>query len=167
MSLTLSKAVERGMSLACIEYGRGLVSLMFERDLLSCSLEEGLKMVVVDSVVSRRSSASRAREAKIQLPFCGVNNELCWGVKKNGGLYTQCKNKSSEFCGKCSGDIRGRGSANWVDGKGKSPTLYVDYAEKRGIDLEKAKAFAESILSGDVVVKHSEDEVSDSKDIPF
>ena len=31
----------------------------------------------------------------------------------------------------------------------------------------QAKAFAESILSGDVVVKHSEDEVSDSKDIPF
>ena len=31
----------------------------------------------------------------------------------------------------------------------------------------QAKTFAESILSGDVVVKHSEDEVSDSKDIPF
>ena len=31
----------------------------------------------------------------------------------------------------------------------------------------QAKAFAESILSGDVVVKHSEDEVSSSKDIPF
>ena len=31
----------------------------------------------------------------------------------------------------------------------------------------QAKAFSESILSGDVVAKHSEDEVSDSKDIPF
>ena len=31
----------------------------------------------------------------------------------------------------------------------------------------QARAFSESILSGDVVAKHSEDEVSDSKDIPF
>jgi len=31
----------------------------------------------------------------------------------------------------------------------------------------QAKGFAESILSGDVVVKHSEDEVSSSEDIPF
>ena len=33
--------------------------------------------------------------------------------------------------------------------------------------VRTSKSFAESILSGDVVVKHQKMKVSDSKDIPF
>ena len=44
----------------------------------------------------------KQKAATIVLPFCGIiNRENCYAMKKNHGLYTQCKKKKKKGCEYC------------------------------------------------------------------
>ena len=111
ISTTMTAAVERGMRVASVEFALDVIGQLSSEGVLTCSLEEAVKMFDFDSVkvVSSRSKASKKRESgksksakkaskskitakpTLILPFCGeIQGDWCKGVKLNHGLHTQC-----------------------------------------------------------------------------
>ncbi len=107
----MTAAVERGMRVASVEFALDVIGQLSSEGVLTCSLEEAVKMFDFDSVkvVSSRSKASKKRESgksksakkaskskitakpTLILPFCGeIQGDWCKGVKLNHGLHTQC-----------------------------------------------------------------------------
>ena len=60
-----------------------------------------------EDVVSKKKELKKkeSNKAKVVLPFCGeVNEEICFGVKKNHSLFTQCRNNKEsgkDLCKTC------------------------------------------------------------------
>ena len=106
----------------------------------------------LDTVVTKRSN--------IPIPFCGVIQEnSCYGIRLNHGLYTQCTNNPSDYsniyqlCSTCSNQAnknsnneptygfitkRVEQSNNFRDPKGKAPVNYGNIMEKLNITREEA-----------------------------
>jgi len=123
ISTTMTAAVERGMRLASVEFALDVIGQLSSEGVLTCSLEDAIKMFDFDSVavVSSRSKASKKRESgktksakkvskitakpTVILPFCGeIQGDWCKGVKFNHGLHTQCTNGPSgddTYCKTC------------------------------------------------------------------
>ena len=116
------------------------------------------------SVSSRGSVKEKIEKPSVPLPFVGVVNEkFCMGIRPTHGLFSQCTNAklsaTCDYCKTCQtqvdkgatgkpacGDIRDRVETSikileWVDPKsGKQVLPYQNVLEKRGIELETAKA---------------------------
>jgi len=93
------------------------------------------------------------------LPFNGeFNNEYCYGLRQNNGLYTQCQTTrkgEKSFCKSCQkqadknengkpdyGTIQDRlacGIMEYKDPSGRSPTAYVKVMKKYKITQERAQ----------------------------
>jgi len=61
----MTAAVERGMRLASVEFALDVIGQLSSEGVLTCSLEDAIKMFDFDSVavVSSRSKASKKRES--------------------------------------------------------------------------------------------------------
>jgi hypothetical protein len=82
----------------------------------------------------------------IPLPFCGVKEDWCQGIRNNRGLYTQCTvapMADCRFCKTCSaqaeknatnlpngGVVEGRDAAAWRAPNGQQPLTYASYLQK-------------------------------------
>jgi hypothetical protein len=109
-SFDVSSMLQRRELEMCMEYARVILKDVCKK--------QGLDFAKVESevVYPRLSKSSKvpkkkvAKEGKIRdvpsvvLPFLGVVDNWCKGVKRNHGLYTQCSTvaRDGNLCGKCS-----------------------------------------------------------------
>ena len=134
--------------------------------------EEAITKFGMVTVLDGKSKKAAKKAAKVSvvkpsmcLPFCGSAIEgLCWGVKLNRGLYTQCMMMpvgETQFCTTCTrqaaqnesgkpnyGTIQERieKGAEWKDPKGKAPVNYGNVMLK--MDIKKEDAIAEAAKFG-------------------
>ena len=134
---------------------------------------------------SRSSPASRTsvEPSSLPVPFCGmIVDGWCYGVRPNGGLYTQCSKEPDEesaYCDTCrkqsvkninnmpnGGDICERKTlgAEWRDPKGKAPVNLANYLKRKNIEvtedfrnsvLDEAKRLGFTISDDEWIVKES------------
>ena len=93
----------------------------------------------------------------VEMPWCGVIEEMwCKSVRKNGGLYTQCRKSKvcGEYCGGCSVEKSKNGELKWGsvydrmkvgieeyrDRNGNKPLKYIKRMKKCGISMEEVLA---------------------------
>ncbi len=155
ISTTMTAAVERGMRLASVEFALDVIGQLSSEGVLTCSLEDAVKMFDFDSVtvVSSRSKASKKRESSksvkkaskskitakptVILPFCGeIQGDWCKGVKFNHGLHTQCTNGPSgedTYCKTCRkhADNSATGKPPYGDINDRAE-FNVDYRDPKG-----------------------------------
>jgi hypothetical protein len=129
--------------------------------------------------IKKTEKEKKDRGVIVPLPFVGmVNGDLCQGIKKNYGLYTQCekkKTKNGEYCATCQkqaaknengepnlGTIAKRVEEGWRDAKGRGPVNYrkvmkklglteeqvMEEATRQGVELDGEKHFAEEVKRG-------------------
>ena len=129
--------------------------------------------------IKKTEKEKKERGVIVPLPFSGmVKEELCQGIKKNYGLYTQCekkKTKNGEYCATCQkqaaknengepnlGTIAKRVEEGWRDAKGRGPVNYrkvmkklglteeqvMEEATRQGVELDGEKHFAEEVKRG-------------------
>ena len=151
----MTAAVERGMRLASVEFALDVIGQLSSEGVLTCSLEDAVKMFDFDSVtvVSSRSKASKKRESSksvkkaskskitakptVILPFCGeIQGDWCKGVKFNHGLHTQCTNGPSgedTYCKTCRkhADNSATGKPPYGDINDRAE-FNVDYRDPKG-----------------------------------
>ena len=115
MSLNnLPCAVEKSLKDACVKYGESIVQTLSLR--YNFDAEEASRYLYNSEDTSKKESKKElkkeskkelktANKPKVLLPYCDkVNEETCFGVKKNHQLFTQCTNlKESEkdLCKTC------------------------------------------------------------------
>ena len=171
MSIRVSalKGVESMMS----EFGRELLVLAGSKYGFDGSL--AVEELMGGGVVwSMKGKGSKKRVGGVEkegpsvvLPFVGVVNEGCKGIKFNHGLHTQCGKEGEEYCVSCQkqadknasgkpnyGDIRDRvkegvSLLEFRDAKGKQTVPYANVVKKLGLDkevcLREAEKFGVSI----------------------
>ena len=120
--------------------------------------EEAIRMIM-SSMESK--SVSKKESNKFALPYNGeLNGDLCFGISRNNGLYTQCSSsrKSNEaYCTKCGkqalknehglpdyGSIQTRSSKylkdeEFVDPSGKKPIAFVKIMKKLKLTEEQVR----------------------------
>jgi len=103
---------------------------------------------------SKMSIKSKVEKPSIPLPFDGICGPgMCWGLKQNHGLYTQCqgsKVEDSEYCKGCTaqcgknesgkptnGTIQDRMSADFKGPKGDAPKHYTAIMKKLKLTKEQ------------------------------
>jgi len=121
----------------------------------------------------------KQRENKVNVfpwPYQSTDENLCKGIKKNEGLYTQCKEKRGDgFCTRCEGQRKknesglpdcgsteGREDREWMDPKERKPMLYTDFLKKKGYTLEEAELHGEKIGK---VLREEDRVVSEKKQV--
>ena len=104
-----------------------------------------------------KENEKEKEKASFILPYVGeIDESVCYGIKFNYGLHTQCKNKrmkSKDYCRTCcknisktngdkppSGDIRDRSSVgllDYIDPSGKKTVPYANYMKKMKLTKEQ------------------------------
>jgi len=154
-SITMTAAVERGMRAASVEFALEVMGKLSSEGVLTCSLEEAIKMFDLENVllVSSRSKASKKRESgktksakkaskntgkpTVILPFCDkIQADWCHGVKLNHGLHTQCTNgpcATDTYCKTCRkhADNSATGKPPYGDINDRAK-FNVDYRDPKG-----------------------------------
>lgn len=153
---------------------------------LRATLDNVGKVGKVDKV--KNTKKIKKRKCKVPIPFCGIIEEnWCYGIKKNHNLYTQCtksKMKGEKYCKICCkhaknnstgkptcGDICDRKKA-WDEAieKNENPICwrpdgmsqelpYINITEKLGITIDKARKELEHLGWGDLPKYHLEKKV--------
>ena len=121
----------------CVVYAVELLGKEYNFD-----VEEALKKLNVD--VKKVEKVEKVEKCKYPLPFNGEKNEnLCKGIVKNHGLYTQCGKKVKGYCKGCEsqpyGNIDDRLKVDlyeYKDPKGKSPKRYMEVLKSLKISKE-------------------------------
>lgn len=163
--VSVTKSVMKGIEKSMSEFGSEL--LMRAAEKYGFDANEALKELM-ESVSVKTSGKSVPGTKKVSkkvekkagpsvpLPFVGVVDEgLCFGIKFNHGLHTQCQVEcEGEFCKKCQlqadknasgkpnyGDIRDRvkegvSLLEFRDAKGKQTVPYANVVKKMGLDKE-------------------------------
>ena len=125
--------------------------------------EDALSMIVGGSGSSGSSGRNKEMKSKrkFAIPYNGeLNGDLCFGISRNNGLYTQCSSsrKSNEaYCTKCGkqalknehglpdyGSIQTRSSKylkdeEFVDPSGKKPIAFVKIMKKLKLTEEQVR----------------------------
>ena len=130
------------------------------KSLRLCSLSS-LGSVVRSEVVSNMGSVVVSKGSvvvsKLKLPWCGEKKEgLCSALKKDLGLYTQCKKEcSGEYCLGCLKLIEGNGGIcphgtvydrlkcgimEYRDPQGKGPIAFTKIMKKLNISREEVES---------------------------
>ena len=107
MSLNnLPIAVEKSLKNACIKYGESIVQTLSLR--YNFDAEEASRYLYNSEDTPKKESKKELKTAnkpKVLLPYCEkVNEETCFGVKKNHQLFTQCTNSKEsgkDLCKTC------------------------------------------------------------------
>jgi AT hook motif len=116
--------------------------------------EEALRELNISGYKKKEVTKKEKREKlKVPVPFSTVNEELCCGVKKNRGLYTQCEKKKQDgdYCkgcistmekGKSLGDIRERAAEgdDWTAKDGKKAVHYTVVMKKLKLSREDVES---------------------------
>ena len=160
MSMSMSKSSSssssksKSMSMECVEKGIRMCASKYNFD-----AEECLRLIM-DNMDSKKKK-TEVLKSKFALPYNGeMNGDLCFGISRNNGLYTQCTSnrKSDEaYCSKCSkqaaanehglpdyGNIQDRVSKYnknelFVDPSGKSPIAFVKIMKKLKLSEEDVR----------------------------
>lgn len=123
---------------------------------------DDMNLVRASGVKKVKKSIVKERKPSIPLPWCGVVQDSCYGIRVNHGLFTQCHNaravdvdsgKANEYCKTCcgqagindsgapnAGDIRARLGGDW-----DAPAKLVSYGnvmKKLNITREDAERVA-------------------------
>ena len=165
MAIVMSESVLNTVNQAFLSAFRQGVEAVC--DIYGISREEAMMKLGIDTVTvtatksksaPKRTAAPKKEKPAFPLPFNGtMDDDACYGLRKEHGLYTQCPNtkKNGDYCGSCqrwadknangkpsSGDIRDRVSCapmEFVDPKGNKVVSYGTVAKKLGIDRETAE----------------------------
>ena len=114
-------------------------------------------------------------EREVKMPWCGVVEEMwCKSIRKNVGLYTQCRERmcEGEYCVVCSVEISKNVELKWGsvydrmkvgiyeyrDSKGNKPLKYSKIMKKDGISMEEVLAEGKR-LGWEVPLCHFEENV--------
>ena len=97
-------------------------------------------------VKTPKATKPKREVPSIPLPFCGVKEDWCQGIRNNRGLYTQCTvapMADCRFCKTCSaqveknatnlpngGVVEGRDAAAWRAPNGQQPLTFASYLQK-------------------------------------
>ena len=148
MSIMLSKQMEK-----CVKnLLKDVVVSMGEK--YGFDGEEALRELNISGYKKKEVTKKEKREKlKVPVPFSRVNEELCCGVKKNRGLYTQCdkKKQDGDYCkgcistmekGKSLGDIRERATEgdDWTAKDGKKAVHYTVVMKKLKLSREDVES---------------------------
>ena len=145
-------------------YLRSNMEVLEKKGYLSYGLEECMRVLRVGGpgvspvdVVEVGGPGVSPAKGSILLPFCGIVEGVCEGIKKNHNLYTQCSKKvvaGEVLCRGCLkqkknsstgtppyGMIRDRANMgpNYVDPKGNKAVPYANVAKRLGINISDAK----------------------------
>lgn len=124
------------------------------------SEEEAVETLMVRTMRGERGS--KVEKSKVPLPFVGVVEDCCHGLKQNHGLLTQCQKARSfgDYCTGCqkqadknssgkpnTGCIEDRMAAyecgkEYRDPKGKTPVCYAKVMQKLKLTEEEVKSEA-------------------------
>ena len=144
------------------------LTVLSDAGVLKCSVEDALDQLNLKfdmktkTTTTKRAPKEKKLKPSVPLPFCGtVNESICFGIRLNHGLHTQCQNDKDglgEYCKTCQkhadknangkpahGDIRDRltcGLLEYRDPKGRQTTPYGNVVEKLGLDKETVIAEA-------------------------
>lgn len=144
------------------------LTVLSDAGVLKCSLEDALDRLNLQfdmktkTTTTKRAPKEKKLKPSVPLPFCGtVDESICFGIRLNHGLHTQCQNDKDglgEYCKTCQkhadknangkpahGDIRDRltcGLLEYRDPKGRQTTPYGNIVEKLGLDKEMVIAEA-------------------------
>jgi chemotaxis protein histidine kinase CheA len=173
-TVTMTAAMERALRTACVEMGDAMLTSLAEHykmDMEELRRVSGVSDLVVSKAVKKATSKKERKSVpkkdkkpvpSMPLPFVGlVDDEVCYGIRLNHGLHTQCSNdrvEGLEYCKTCVkqaeknasgkptyGDIRDRtecGILEYRDPKGKQTLPYINVVEKLGLDMDAVKAEA-------------------------
>ena len=125
--------------------------------MLKISKEMLLELECGGMLVKGWESKLNGLKREIKMPWCGVIEEmLCKSIRKNGGLYTQCRERmcEGEYCVGCSVEISKNGELKWgsvydrmkvgieeyIDSKGNKPLKYSKIMKKEKISMEEVLA---------------------------
>ena len=165
-TFTFSVALENAMKKACAEFGMDLVRELQRKyefpleeayetlGLNDISIQKTKKKVSKD--VPKKDAAPKKVLPKVPLPFCGVvDDNVCYGIRYNKGLHTQCTNVrkgDADYCATClrhadssatnkpkCGDIRDRlkcGLLEFVDPSGRQTLPYANVIHREKLDKE-------------------------------
>jgi len=158
----LSMQVSEKMISGMCEASRDVVrrAIMECGEMYNFDGKEAIRRLGVDSmdIVNEKKMSKKVVKVKsFPLPYNGeLNEECCYGLNKNQGLYTQCgkgRIEDGKFCKGCQseadkneneepdcGTIQSRqavGILEYVDPKGKSPTAYTKIMKKLKLTEEE------------------------------
>ena len=173
INLMMNKKLSEGLSKAMSEVVEASIRMCASR--YGFVAEEALEMLSVQSVqksvqnvlkpenMKSQKAAPKAKESKpkssFPLPYNGEMDEnLCYALRQNSGLYTQCqgvRNENGKYCKKCElslqkscsevpefGTIEQRkavGIFEYVDPKGRKPIAYTKIMKKYNLTEEKVQ----------------------------
>ena len=170
MAMSVSASVMKGLKKSMSDFSRDLLTRVGEKwelEKYGFSVEEAMSLIedavgmsgkATSKKTVRKAVKKAAKKASpsVPLPFVGkVYEELCFGIKFNHGLHTQCtKECAGDYCSKCQlqadknasgkpnyGDIRDRvkegvSLLGFRDAKGKLTVPYANVVKKMGLDKE-------------------------------
>jgi hypothetical protein len=165
MELKVNARVLSLLEGVCKDVAREVISKLAKEYEFDC--EEAMKKMDMNVIVKKTKKEEKTKKEKssIIMPYCGkVNEDLCYGIRLNHGLHTQCENKKkgkNEYCTTCekqseknasgkpnNGDIRDRekcGILEYRDPKGRQTVSYGSVIAKLGLDKELCLREAERL----------------------
>ena len=123
----------------------------------------GLEMIKIERRAAGKEKAPKVVKEKVEkssipLPYNGEFNEnCCFALRQNNGLYTQCPNvrKTSDYCKSCASKMQKTGSEipeygtiqqrmavgifEYVDPKGKKPTAFAKVMKRLKLTQEQVE----------------------------
>ena len=157
-SIYVSEQLNRQMVKVSSDLSKRCIQILAEK--FNFDAEEGIKMLGLDNIkVERKSSPKGNKEKAVKIevvkaafpmPFNGeLNESLCYALRQNNGLYTQCtsfRKGESHFCKGCASQMQKTGAEvpeygtiqqrmaagilDYVDPKGRKPTAYTKIMKK-------------------------------------
>jgi len=165
MELKVNARVLSLLEGVCKDVAREVISKLAKEYEFDC--EEAMKKMDMNVIVktTKKEEKTKKEKSSIIMPYCGkVNEDLCYGIRLNHGLHTQCENKKkgkNEYCTTCekqseknasgkpnNGDIRDRekcGILEYRDPKGRQTVSYGSVIAKLGLDKELCLREAERL----------------------
>ena len=168
VSVNLPQRITTGIQNVIKDSIKDSLTVLSDAGVLKCSVEDALDRlnlqfdVKTKTTTTKRAPKEKKLKPSVPLPFCGtVDESICFGIRLNHGLHTQCQNDKDglgEYCKTCQkhadknangkpahGDIRDRltcGLLEYRDPKGRQTTPYGNVVEKLGLDKETVIAEA-------------------------
>ena len=163
-SIYVSEQLNREMVKVSSDLSKRCIQILASK--FNFDAEEAFDMLGLDNIKVERKSSSKGKKekaAKVEavkaafpMPFNGeLNESLCYALRQNNGLYTQCtsvRKGESHFCKGCASQMQKTGAEvpeygtiqqrmasgilDYVDPKGRKPTAYTKIMKKYKLTQE-------------------------------
>jgi chemotaxis protein histidine kinase CheA len=160
----VSEQLNRQMVNVSSDLSKRCIYILAEK--FNFNAEEAIGMLGLDNIKVERKSLQKGKKdkaAKVEavkaafpMPFNGeLNESLCYALRQNNGLYTQCtsvRKGESHFCKGCAGQMQKTGAEvpeygtiqqrmasgilDYVDPKGRKPVAYTKVMKKYKLTQE-------------------------------